>query len=151
MGLLRSPVRLDRPEAAATILPETLGSDGGRLAAARDDVDRVTLVATLCVLVRQVGCWVLLDVLMRSHVAYLVGGYFDTHRLGVCCGVYRSQRLLAPDLYKVPFILFVPATVLSCMTSLSSRWCTAVLLLLSCAAAVARSTLRPRCVRVCST
>lgn len=54
VGLLRSPIRLDRPEAAATILPETLGGDGGRLAAARDDVDRVALVATLCVLVRQV-------------------------------------------------------------------------------------------------
>ena len=54
IGLLRSPVRLDRPEAAATILPETFGGDGGRLAAARDDVDRVALVATLCVLVRQV-------------------------------------------------------------------------------------------------
>eukprot|EP00752_Nemacystus_decipiens_P012115 g10740.t1 len=54
VGLLRSSVRLDRPEAAATILPETLRGDGGRLADARDDVDRVTLVATLCVLVRQV-------------------------------------------------------------------------------------------------
>lgn len=51
MRLLRSKVRLDRPEAN---LPETLASDAGRLAAARDDVDRVTLVATLCVLVRQV-------------------------------------------------------------------------------------------------
>eukprot|EP00903_Cladosiphon_okamuranus_P008385 g8062.t1 len=54
VGLLRSPVRLDGPEAAATILPETFGGDGGRLASARDDVDRVTLVATLCVLLRQV-------------------------------------------------------------------------------------------------
>lgn len=57
IGLLRSTVRLDRPDAAAVaggVLPETLAGDGGRLAAARDDVDRVTLVATLCVLVRQV-------------------------------------------------------------------------------------------------
>ncbi|CAM9380192.1 unnamed protein product, partial [Ectocarpus sp. 8 AP-2014] len=60
IGLLRSTVRLDRPDAAAAaaaaggVLPETLAGDGGRLAAARDDVDRVTLVATLCVLVRQV-------------------------------------------------------------------------------------------------
>ncbi|CAN0217260.1 unnamed protein product, partial [Ectocarpus sp. 12 AP-2014] len=58
IGLLRSTVRLDRPDAAVAaaggVLPETLAGDGGRLAAARDDVDRVTLVATLCVLVRQV-------------------------------------------------------------------------------------------------
>lgn len=53
VGLLRSKVRLDRPEA---MLPETLSSDGARLALARDDVDRVTLVATLCVLLRQVCC-----------------------------------------------------------------------------------------------
>ncbi|CAM9537003.1 unnamed protein product [Scytosiphon promiscuus] len=59
VGLLRSPVRLDRPDAkiaaaSGVVLPETLDADGGRLAAARDDVDRVTLIATLCVLVRQV-------------------------------------------------------------------------------------------------
>ncbi|CAN0158629.1 unnamed protein product [Pylaiella littoralis] len=54
VGLLRSPVRLDSPEAVSSVLPETLAGDGGRLAAARDVVDRVALVATLCVLVRQV-------------------------------------------------------------------------------------------------
>ena len=51
IGQLRSDIRLDRPEAK---LPETLAADGARLAAARDDADRVTLVATLGVLLRQV-------------------------------------------------------------------------------------------------
>ena len=50
--LLQSTVRLDRIEGGP--LPETLFMDGARLAAARDDVDRVTLVATLSVLTRQV-------------------------------------------------------------------------------------------------
>eukprot|EP00904_Undaria_pinnatifida_P007062 jgi/Undpi1/3486/HiC_scaffold_16.g06858.m1 len=53
IGLLRSTVRLDRIEEGP--LPETLFVDGTRLAATRDDVDRVTLVATLCVLTRQGG------------------------------------------------------------------------------------------------
>lgn len=44
-------MRLDADNA---VLPETLEADGERLATARDDVDRVALVATLCVLVRQV-------------------------------------------------------------------------------------------------
>lgn len=51
IGLLRSEIRLDRPDAK---LPETLAADGARLAAARDDVDRVALTATMLLLLRQV-------------------------------------------------------------------------------------------------
>lgn len=52
VGLLRSEVRLDTPGAK---LPETLEADASRLATARDVIDRVALVATLCVFVRQVS------------------------------------------------------------------------------------------------
>lgn len=54
MRLLQSNVRLDSQQQAG-LLPETLEADGGRLAAARDDSDRVALIATLCVLMRQVS------------------------------------------------------------------------------------------------
>lgn len=51
MCLLRKPVRLDNPMTAK--LPETLFYDGRRLAAIRDELDRLSLVAVYSSLLRQ--------------------------------------------------------------------------------------------------
>jgi hypothetical protein len=50
LHLLKLPVRLDAPAAR---LPETLAMDGRRLAGARDEVDRLALVAVYATLLRQ--------------------------------------------------------------------------------------------------
>lgn len=48
---MRSEIRLDRHDSK---LPETLTADGARLAAVRDDVDRIALTATMLLLMTQV-------------------------------------------------------------------------------------------------
>lgn len=53
LALVQLPKRLDGQEGAA-VLPETMAWDGKRLAAVRDSMDRVVLVATLLVIARQV-------------------------------------------------------------------------------------------------